>query len=143
MESEMRRFCQTEKAIFRHKKPRKINGKFNPVCRYTAILDLDFQDIHVQVQGDLVERAQKRPLLAERVRQQMEKTGQTPFVFDSLEILTDEAGFLPMQSLNELRRRDWKNCSSSIWPGIEERFESRKQNRNRLWQKRKGRRQKR
>ena len=53
----------------------------------------------------MVERAQKRPLLAERVRQQMEKTGQTPFFFDSLEILTDEAGFLPMQSLNELRRR--------------------------------------
>ena len=97
----------------------------------------------MQVQGDLVERAQKRPLLAERVRQQMEKTGQTPFVFDSLEILTDEAGFLPMQSLNELRRRGLEELQQQYLAGYRRTLRSRKQNRNRLWQKRKGRRQKR
>ena len=33
------------------------------------------------------------------------KTGNTPFYFENLEIQTDEQGFLPMQSLNELRRK--------------------------------------
>ena len=35
----------------------------------------------------------------------MEKTGSTPFVFERLDVQTDEQGFLPMQSLNELRRK--------------------------------------
>ena len=98
-------FERLKKQYLDTKKQEKINGNLILFADTPAILDLDFQDVHVQVQGDVVEKAQKRPLLAERVRQQMEKTGQTPFVFDTLEILTDEAGFLPMQSLNELRRR--------------------------------------
>ena len=69
-----------------------------------AVLDLSFQDVQVQVFGDVVEKAQKQPLTRERVQKQMEKTGQTPFSFAQLEVITDEAGFLPMQSLNELRR---------------------------------------
>lgn len=110
-------FARLKKQYLDTKKQEKINGNLILFADTPAILDLDFQDIHVQVQGDLVERAQKRPLLAERVRQQMEKTGQTPFVFDSLEILTDEAGFLPMQSLNELRRRGLEELQQQYLAG--------------------------
>ena len=87
------------------KKQEKINGNFILFANSPAILDLDFQDIHVQVMGDTVEEAKKQPLSADRVEKQMRKTGQTPFVFDTLEIMTDEAGFLPMQSINELEER--------------------------------------
>ena len=98
-------FEQLKKEYLDTKKQEKINGNFILFANSPAILDLDFQDIHVQVMGDTVEEAKKQPLSADRVEKQMRKTGQTPFVFDTLEIMTDEAGFLPMQSINELRRK--------------------------------------
>ena len=98
-------FEQLKKEYLDTKKQEKINGNFILFANSPAILDLDFQDIHVQVMGDIVEEAKKQPLSADRVEKQMRKTGQTPFVFDTLEIMTDEAGFLPMQSINELRRQ--------------------------------------
>ena len=35
----------------------------------------------------------------------MEKTGNTPFVFEKLDISVEKGCFLPIQSLNELRRQ--------------------------------------
>ena len=52
-----------------------------------------------------VEQAGKRPLAEEQVRKQLEKTGETPFVFETLDIGMDPNAFLPMQQLNEMRRR--------------------------------------
>lgn len=82
----------------------KIYGNLILYAGSPAILDLDFKDTHVQIQGSLVEAAVKQPLSAERVGRQMKKTGETPFAFQNLEVLTDEKGFLPLQNLNALRR---------------------------------------
>lgn len=107
-------FEQLKKEYLDTKKQEKINGNFILFANSPAILDLDFQDIHVQVMGDIVEEAKKQPLSADRVEKQMRKTGQTPFVFDTLEIMTDEAGFLPMQSINELRRKGLEELQREI-----------------------------
>ncbi|MDO4468982.1 MAG: DUF3656 domain-containing protein [Bacillota bacterium] len=107
-------FEQLKKEYLDTKKQEKINGNFILFANSPAILDLDFQDIHVQVMGDTVEEAMKQPLSADRVEKQMRKTGQTPFVFDTLEIMTDEAGFLPMQSINELRRKGLEELQREI-----------------------------
>ena len=58
----------------------------------------------VTVTGDMVQTAKNQPLAAERIEKQIRKTGNTPFVFE--EVYIDVSGnlFLPMQSLNELRR---------------------------------------
>ena len=108
-------FEQLKKEYLDTKKQEKINGNFILFANSPAILDLDFQDIHVQVMGDTVEEAKKQPLSADRVEKQMRKTGQTPFVFDTLEIMTDEAGFLPMQSINELRRKGLEELEKEIY----------------------------
>lgn len=107
-------FEQLKKEYLDTKKQEKINGNCILFANSPAILDLDFQDIHVQVMGDIVEEAVKQPLSADRVEKQMRKTGQTPFVFDSLEIMTDEGGFLPMQSINELRRKGMEELEKEI-----------------------------
>lgn len=107
-------FEQLKKEYLDTKKQEKINGNFILFANSPAILDLDFQDIHVQVMGETVEEAVKQPLSADRVEKQMRKTGQTPFVFDTLEIMTDEAGFLPMQSINELRRQGLEELQKEI-----------------------------
>lgn len=54
--------------------------------------------------GPVVDAAMKQPLDPERVRKQICKTGNTPFVFDEVDIQMDLDIFMPMQSLNELRR---------------------------------------
>lgn len=107
-------FEQLKKEYLDIKKQEKINGNFILFANSPAILDLDFQDVHVQVMGETVEEAVKQPLSADRVDKQMRKTGQTPFVFDTLEIMTDEAGFLPMQSINELRRKGLEELQKEV-----------------------------
>ena len=58
----------------------------------------------VTVSGEAVQSAQNRPLTADDVRKQMEKTGATLFRFEKLDIELDEGVFIPVRSLNELRR---------------------------------------
>lgn len=98
-------FSQLKVQYVDKKLQEKIYGNVILFCGSPAILDLEYGNIHIQVQGEAVQPAQNQPLSAERVKKQMEKTGSTPFVFERLDVQTDEQGFLPMQSLNELRRK--------------------------------------
>ena len=98
-------FSQLKVQYVDKKLQEKIYGNVILFCGSPAILDLEYGNIHKQVQGESVQPAQNQPLSAERVKKQMEKTGSTPFVFERLDVQTDEQGFLPMQSLNELRRK--------------------------------------
>ena len=52
----------------------------------------------------MVEPAKKQPLTEERAKTQLEKTGETPFYFKELDVCMDDNCFVPMQTLNELRR---------------------------------------
>ena len=98
-------FSQLKVQYVDKKLQEKIYGNVILFCGSPAILDLGYGNIHIQVQGEAVQPAQNQPLSAERVKKQMEKTWSTPFVFERLDVQTDEQGFLPMQSLNELRRK--------------------------------------
>ena len=51
-----------------------------------------------------VQYAREHPMTEERIRQQMEKLGNSPFLWDSLDIQMDENIFIPVKLLNELRR---------------------------------------
>ena len=106
-------FERLKKQYLDAKLQEKITGTLVLCADAPAVLDLDFQDTHVQVMGDTVEQAQRQPLTEDRVKKQMEKTGQTPFAFEHLDVITDEAGFLPMQSLNELRRNGLEKLEAS------------------------------
>lgn len=62
----------------------------------------------VTVTGDSVQAAQKRAATQEDARKQLEKLGETPFALaapDDLSVTVQEGAFLPVSSLNELRRR--------------------------------------
>lgn len=106
-------FERLKKQYLDAKLQEKITGTLVLCTDAPAVLDLDFQNTHVQVMGDMVEPAQRQPLTQDRAKKQMEKTGQTPFAFEHLEVITDEAGFLPMQSLNELRRAGLEKLEAS------------------------------
>lgn len=82
----------------------KIKGNLVLVPESNAALFLEYKDFQIEVFGDMVDYAMKQPMTEERLRKQMCKTGNTPFVFESLDIYLGDNVFVPVQSLNELRR---------------------------------------
>lgn len=70
-----------------------------------AVLNLEACGCKVKVSGGIVLAAKNQPMTAEKVRKQLEKTGNTPFYFEHLETEIRGNGFLPVQALNDLRRR--------------------------------------
>lgn len=56
------------------------------------------------IKGDVVQAPQKAPLSLERVLQNLMKSGDTPLRLKP-KVLAFEEGFVPMKSLNELRRK--------------------------------------
>lgn len=83
----------------------KINGKFMLSSGNHVTLYLQYQETRVEVTGPVAEEATKQPLTKERIEKQLQKTGNTPFVFENLEIHIQGNVFIPIQAVNELRRR--------------------------------------
>ncbi len=62
-------------------------------------------DWMVCVAGNLVQEARKQPVTREQLLKQMNKTGESSFYFQKLEIELSKDCFVSVQELNELRRR--------------------------------------
>lgn len=82
----------------------KIKGKLilNKEC--PAKIEVQYGKIKVSYQGDMVLVAQNRPLTKEVVTEKITKTGNTPFVFENLEVTMDDDIFMPVNQLNQFRR---------------------------------------
>ena len=61
-----------------------------------------------------VEAASSRPLDEERIKKQLQKTGNTEFAFDMLDVELHGEVFLPMQQLNEMRRKALEELEKKI-----------------------------
>lgn len=68
----------------------------------------------VTVTGETVQTAQNQPLTEEKVKKQLDKTGNTPFYFEHLEIDVKGRIFLPVQALNDLRRRSLEALEKAV-----------------------------
>lgn len=83
---------------------RKIKGNLKLFCGKNATLSVGTDDIRVEVRGETVESAKKQPLDKAAVLEKIQKTGNTPFIFENLEIEMDDDIFVPIGQLNALRR---------------------------------------
>lgn len=79
-----------------------------------AILQLEFKDHYIYQEEGMVETASKRPVTKSEIEKQLNKTGNTDFVFSELNIDMDEAIFLPMKTLNELRRNAFQQLEEEL-----------------------------
>lgn len=57
------------------------------------------------VKYGMVQEAKTKPLDTHMIREQLSKTGNTPFIMEEIQIKTDGPVFMPKQMLNELRRQ--------------------------------------
>ena len=82
----------------------RICGTFRLYPQEKATLTVKCRDTEITVAGEKAQEALSQPMSRERIEKQLRKTGNTEFEFSFLKAEIGEKVFLPMQSLNELRR---------------------------------------
>lgn len=102
------------KMIPEYKIQEKINGNLILSEGKCARISLKYKDICIEAEGDIVQTALKQPLDIERVSKQMRKTGNTQFAFRDFDVKIEGNVFMPMQALNELRRKGIAKLEEAI-----------------------------
>lgn len=92
----------------------KINGKLKLFKDKPAMIQVSFKGHEVTCEGSIVLKANKQPLSKTGVEEKIRKTGNTPFVFDSLSIEMEDDVFLPINQLNQLRREALEQLQEAI-----------------------------
>ena len=77
-------------------------------------LTLECRKEKVQVLGQAPQAAEKQPMTREKVLKQLNKTGGSPFCFQTLTAQIEGDLFLPVQALNELRRAGFKELEKKL-----------------------------
>ncbi len=75
------------------------------------------REISVTVTGDEVMVAQNQPVTAEKIKEQLKKTGESEFYFKELRVTAGETAFLPMGKIKELRRTAFEELKEEILKG--------------------------
>lgn len=73
-------------------------------CKLKALLKTDEYTFEVEVKGEVVQEAIKAPLSEEAIKDRLCKTGDYPFVVESIQVNTVGNVFMPVKAVNELRR---------------------------------------
>ncbi|MEG2349196.1 MAG: DUF3656 domain-containing protein, partial [Hungatella sp.] len=97
-------FRYLDETYVQSKKQEAIRGQVILKENQPIALTLSCGDVSVEVYGAIPQEAQRQPITEEKLRKQMEKTGNTPFRFEQLEVIIRGEVFLPLQELNEVRR---------------------------------------
>ncbi|MDO4273311.1 MAG: DUF3656 domain-containing protein [Eubacteriales bacterium] len=82
----------------------KIYGNLILFPGSPAILEVSLRGCSAQAWGAEVQYARSQPMEEGRIRKQMEKLGDTPFQWERLDIQMDGNIFIPVKTLNEMRR---------------------------------------
>ena len=90
----------------------KICGTLYVCQKHPVCLNLNWKDISVSVEGSPVEMAKNQPMTEEQFKKPILKTGNTPFVFEKLDVSIEGNCYIPNSQLNELRRKGLEQLES-------------------------------
>ena len=103
--------AQIEKEYLSGLPKRKISGKAVLIPGEKARLTVSAPDLNgsgapvtVTAEGEVVQNAQKRPMGEKEIEKRLRKTGDSLFAFDELDVEVAGEIFMPVASLNALRR---------------------------------------
>lgn len=85
---------------------KKIPISINAYCHLGKALEIEISDAEnkIKVTGNIVSKAINAPLSKERLKSQLTKLGETPFICKDIQIDSDDNIFISVKELNELRR---------------------------------------
>lgn len=82
----------------------KIKGILRLSKGFPAVFLVEWNGLQASAEGDAPQEARGCPLTREGVLEKLQKTGNSEFVFESLDIRLEDNLFLPVGELNRLRR---------------------------------------
>lgn len=68
------------------------------------VLRTEYEGRKYAIKGDIVDKAINKPLDKEKLIKNLQKSGDTPFKFNNIKLNSFTEGFLPVSSINEIRR---------------------------------------
>ena len=83
----------------------EVQARVRAIAGEKLALALDYGEIKAVTLGPVVQEAKNQPLSAERVLEQLNKTGDTPFHLNFSKTDIGDNIFVPMKDLNEVRRQ--------------------------------------
>lgn len=86
-------------------KKEKIKGVFRISTEISTEFVVTCQENRIRVPGEPAQHPRNQPMDREAIRKQLQKTGESPFVFEELAIEGETEVFLPVRQLNEMRRK--------------------------------------
>ena len=92
----------------------KVRGHVELAEGEPSRLTLESRGEKVQVLGQAPQAAEHQPMTREKVLKQLNKTGGSPFSFETLTAQIEGDLFLPVQALNELRRAGFKELEKKL-----------------------------
>lgn len=95
-----------EEYYYENKKKIPVNGEISiHIDKKPAVRLWDDSGSRIEATGEMAAaEAQKVPLTKDKVLEQFSKTGDTPYIFDKLDIQLDSNSFVPVKELNGIRR---------------------------------------
>ena len=92
----------------------KVRGHVELAEGEPSRLTLESRGEKVQILGQAPQAAEKQPMTREKVLKQLNKTGGSPFSFETLTAQIEGDLFLPVQALNELRRTGFQELEKKL-----------------------------
>lgn len=106
---------EMEEKYLRKDKQIEIQGQFCMRAGETIQFTVRTADgISLTVTGDVAPVAQNQPMTEEKIKEKLNKTGDTPFLFEKLVVETDGKCFCPVGKLNELRRNALEQLAAKL-----------------------------
>jgi len=103
------------KSYEKHTRQMTICGQFNAKIGNEMVLKLSNDSgVVVEEKGTIVEQAQNQPMTEDKISQQLNKTGGTPFKFVDLKLDIDDNIYIPISVINEFRRKTMQKFEDKI-----------------------------
>lgn len=97
--------ARLKKEYVEKEKKEKIKGIFRISTEFPTEFIVTCKGKTITVQGEPAQIPQSRPMEEEAILKQLQKTGETPFVFEELKLEGETGVFLPVGQLNLMRRK--------------------------------------
>lgn len=95
-----------EEYAYKNKKKIALNAVFNGKISQAPVLEVkDYNGNFLRITGDeIIQKAEKAAITEEKIAEQLNKTKDTPYVFENIDINIEENSFLSVKAINNLRR---------------------------------------
>lgn len=97
-------FDELEEYLKPYTKKIPLNAVVNFAVDKPVVIKINYKGNDYEVLGEVVQKAEKRPLDQERIKEALKKSGEVAFKIENIEFENFEDGFMRVSDLNNLRR---------------------------------------